>query len=251
LRCNICDKVFTADLPDEAGAQKYDETASAMLAVLHYGSGLPFYRMAKLQAALGTPLAASTQWDVIEKMADRTHPAFSELIRQAAQGDVVHNDDTNMKIQELIAENKNNTQKPSRTGIFTTGILSIHNDRKIALFFTGRKHAGENLAKVLAQRQNGLDPPIQMCDALSRNSSEEFQALLSNCLTHGRRYFVDVAEHFPDECLYVLETLGKVYHHDAVAAEKNMTPAKRLHFHQLESGPLMDELHCWLDRHAA
>ena len=41
LRCNICEKIFTAALPAEAGNQKYDETASAMLALLRYGSGLP------------------------------------------------------------------------------------------------------------------------------------------------------------------------------------------------------------------
>jgi len=248
LRCNICGKVFTADLPVDAGSQKYDETASAIIAILRYGSGLPLNRIAKLQAGMGTPLAASTQWDVIEKMADRIHPAYNELIRQAAQGDVIHNDDTTMKIKSLMAENQDNSQKPSRTGVFTTGILSINDTRKIALFFTGRKHAGENMAQVLAKRQNCLDPPVQMCDALSRNFSEEFSTLLANCLTHGRRNFVNVAEDFPDECLYVLETLGDVYHYDAIAAEEGMTPNQRLLFHQSNSAPLMRGLRCWLQK---
>jgi len=247
LRCNICGKVFTADLPPEAGLHKYDETASAMLAVLRYGSGLPFYRMAKLQAAMGMPLAPSTQWDIIEKLADRVHPVFPEMIRQAAQGDVVHNDDTTMKVLDLIKENKDENRQSSRKGIFTTGILSIRDDRNIALFFTGRNHAGENMAKVLAKRKNGLDPPIQMCDALARNSSEEFQSILANCLTHGRRNFVDIADNFPDECLYVLESLGEVYHHEAITLEQGMTPAQRLRYHQENSGLLMDGLHCWLN----
>ena len=251
LRCNICGKIFTADLPPEAGTKKYDATAAAMLAVLRYGSGLPLNRLAGLQTALGVPLAASTSWEVTEKLADRIHPAFSELIRQAAQGDIFHNDDTNMKILELMAENRNASSKPSRTGIFTTGILSILNGRRIAIFCTGRKHAGENLATILAKRQHGLDPPIQMCDALSRNTSEEFQTLLANCLTHGRRNFVEVADHFPDECQYVLETLGKVYHHEAIAAKEAMTPEQRLHFHQDSSGPLMKNLHHWLEEQFA
>lgn len=134
LRCNICGKIFTADLPPETGTQKYDESASAMLAVLRYGSGLPLNRLAGLQAALGIPLAASTQWEVTEKMADRIHPVFNELIRQAAQGEVVHNDDTTMKILELMAETTTTSPKPSRTGGFTTGILSILDDRRIAMF---------------------------------------------------------------------------------------------------------------------
>lgn len=248
LRCNICGKVFTADLPDEAGPMKYDETASAMLAVLRYGSGLPLNRIAKLQAAMGTPLAASTAWDVLEKSADKIHPVFPELIRQAAQADVVHNDDTNMKVLSLIAENKDETHKPSRTGMFTTGILSRHNGRNIALFFTGRNHAGENMAKVLAERRNGLDPPIQMCDALAQNFPDELQSILSNCLTHGRRNFVNVADNFPDECLHVLEVIGKVYHHDAIAKEQAMTPAQRLQYHQAKSGPLMHDLHVWMNQ---
>ena len=245
LRCNICEKVFTADLPAEAGNQKYDETASAMLALLRYGSGLPLNRITKLQDGFGIPLSTSTQWDVIEKMADRIHPVYPALIRYAAQGDVIHNDDTGMKVLELIIANPNNNQKKSRTGIFTTGILSITERRKIALFFTGRKHAGENMAQLLENRHNCLGPPIQMCDALSRNTSDDFKTILANCLTHGRRNFVNVAGDFPDECLYVLETLGDVYHFDAITAGEGMTPNQRLLFHQANSGPLMRKLRCW------
>lgn len=248
LRCNICGKVFTAELPVDAGTKKYDKTASAMLAVLRYGSGLPLNRIAKLQAGFGIPLPPSTSWDVIEKMADRIHPAFTELIKQAAQGDVIHNDDTTMKVQELLAENQANIQKSFRTGIFTTGILSIIEGRKIALFFTSRNHAGENMAKILAHRRDGLDPPIQMCDALSRNFSEEFQARLAHCLVHGRRNFVEVAGDFPEECQYVIETLGKVYHNDTITLTETMTPAKRLCFHQANSYPLMGKLHVWLEK---
>lgn len=248
LRCNICGKIFTAELPPEAGNEKYDHTATAMLAVLRYGSGMPLYRLSGLQACLGVPLAASTAWELTEQLADRIHPVFIELIRQAAQGDIIHNDDTIMKVLEMLAENKNVTEKSARTGIFTTGILSIRDDQKIAIFFTGRQHAGENLATVLAERQQGLDPPIQMCDALSRNTSDEFQTILANCLTHGRRNFVDITEHFPDECEYVLEIFGKVYHHEAITVSEEMTPAHRLHYHQENSKPLMDDLELWLER---
>jgi hypothetical protein len=150
-----------------------------------------------------------------------------------------------MKVQVLVAENQNK-EHTVRKGIFTTNVLSVSGHRKIALFFTGRKHAGENLAQVLAKRQSNLDPPIQMCDALSRNYSEEFKTLLAHCLTHGRRYFVTVEENFPKECKYVLDVLGEVYHNDAIAAEKGMSPKQRLLFHQANSAPLMTELHFWL-----
>jgi len=44
------------------------------------------------------------------------------------------------------------------------------------------------------------------------------EILLANCLAHGRRQFVEVAENFPSECRYVLEMLGQVYGHDAESA---------------------------------
>ncbi len=248
LRCNLCGKVYTAEAPEGVGPQKYNETAGSMIALLKYGSGVPFYRMEKLQQSLGIPLPASTQWEVVEQVADRIYPAFEELKRQASRGEVIHNDDTAMKILGLDKSDLHRAGNPARKGTFTSGIVSVTGDRRIALFFTGTNHAGENLAEVLESRSSGSDPPIQMCDALARNRTDEFESVLANCLAHGRRRFVDVASSFPDECRFVLETLAAVYHHDAVARQRNLTPDERLEFHQAKSGPLMQELHRWMTR---
>jgi transposase len=246
LRCNLCGEVFTAQAPDNIGSEKYDETAGAMIAMLKYGSGVPFYRIEKLQESMGIPLPASTQWDIVENAANKgPHPAYRELIRQAARGDVIHNDDTPMKILELLKEVN---EKSSRTGMFTTGMMSIIEDRKIALFFTGHKHAGENMTDLLKQRQVELDPPIQMCDALSRNTSKEFETILANCLTHGRRNFVDVAASFPEETAHVIDQIALVYKNDETVKEQNLSPRERLLFHQRESGPVMKNLKEWLDQ---
>ncbi|OQY52440.1 MAG: hypothetical protein B6230_02680 [Desulfobacteraceae bacterium 4572_89] len=101
-------------------------------------------------------------------------------------------------------------------GIWNTGIISVLDEnRKIALFFTGRSHAGENIDSLYQVRDKGKAPPIQICDALSRNSSSQFKTIMANCLTHGRRGFADAAENFPDECRYVIETLAEIYKTDA------------------------------------
>ncbi len=144
--------------------------------------------------------------------------------------------------------------KDERTGVFTSGIVSVDQGWKIALYFTGSRHAGENLAEVLKQRRAELPIPIQMCDALSRNVPKlpaGVEILLANCLAHGRRQFVDVAENFPGECRYVLEMLGKVYGHDAEAREQGLTPDERLRLHQQHSRPVMDKLHAWLEAQLA
>ena len=250
LRCNLCGKIFTAKAPDDMGDEKYDETAGSMIALLKYGSGFPFYRLEGLQKSLGIPLPTSTQWDIVEQTADRIHPVYNELVRQGAQGDIIYNDDTTMKILELMKNNDNEygeDDEPLRKGMFTTGILSTSNERKIGLFFTGRKHSGENMLDLLQQRESDRGPPIQMCDALSRNMPKELKTILANCLSHGRRYFVDVVWNFPEQCRYVIETLAEVYKNDEIAKDQNMSPEERLRFHQAESGPWMEDLKLWLN----
>jgi hypothetical protein len=116
----------------------------------------------------------------------------------------------------------------------------------IALYFTGHRHAGENLVALLKQRASQLGPPIQMCDALSRNMPDELKTIVANCLTHGRRRFVDVAADFPDECLHVLEVLKEVYRNDALAKSQGLSAQERLDLHKAQSGPKMDELKAWM-----
>ena len=246
LRCNLCQKIFTAQAPDNIGDEKYDAASGAMIALLKYGSGLPFNRLDQLQATLGVPLPSSTQWEIVESVADKIHPVYTALMCQAAAGDVVYNDDTVMKVLELMKQSGEDRQ--GRKGMYTSGIMSTVGDRKMAVFMTGGHHAGENLADILAKRSTTLPPPVQMCDALSRNLPENFKTILANCLAHARRRFVDVEPNFPQECTYVLETLEQVYINDAVTKQQNMTPDQRLQYHQQKSAPLMDDLKDWLSR---
>lgn len=248
LRCHLCGEIFTAEAPPEVGEDKYDAESASMIALLKYGSGLPFNRLERLQGSLGLPLPAATQWDIVAHSASRLAPALEELIRQAAQGQVVHNDDTTMKVLALSdpARDPTGSDRSDRKGVFTSGIVSVLDGCRIALFFTGHRHAGENLAAVLKQRAAALDRPIQMCDALSRNMPKELQTVVANCLAHGRRQFVEVAANFPDECLYVLQILKVVYANDAVAKDQAMSPEQCLAFHQAQSQSKMEELKAWL-----
>jgi hypothetical protein len=250
--------VFTAPTPVEAGEEKYDATAGSMIGLLKYGSGLPFNRLDGLQGNLEVPLPASTQWEVVRAVAANLAPAFEELIRQAAQGEVLHNDDTTVKILELMGPDGQHGAVPSaagdasiaeqRSGLFTSGVVALLDGHRVALFFSGHRHAGENLARVIRHRAATLPPPIQMCDALSRNLPGELRTIVANCLAHARRRFVDVYDRFPEPCRHLLETLAAVYRNDALARERRLSPEARLQFHQEASGPTMEGLHDWLAR---
>jgi len=265
LRCNLCGEVYEAEAPPEVGEKKYDASAAAMIALLKYGSGVPWDRLERLEASLGIPLPASTQCEIVAEVAEGMRPAFEELIRQAAQGEVFYNDDTSMKILALARASPQHPQgeaedpEPSRsegssssrerTGLFTSGIVSTtRQGQRIALFFTGRNHAGENLARVFVERAKGLAPPIQMSDALSRNVPklpEKLEIRWGNCTAHARRRFVQVTPNFPEECRFVLESLRDVYRYDAEAEAQGLSPEARLRYHQKHSQPVMDALEAW------
>src|SRR5947208_10424570 len=135
-----------------------------------------------------------------------------------------------------------------RRGLYTSGVVALRDGHRVALFFSGRRHAGENLAQVLKHRAAELPPPIQMCDALSRNLPGALQTSLANCLAHARRRFVDVYDRFPEPCRHLLESLAVVYRNEAVTRERRLSPEARLRFHQEASGPTMQALRDWLER---
>ncbi len=169
---------------------------------------------------------------------------------QAAQCPVLYNDDTTMKVLQLTkqerAEALSDDKKGERTGIFTSGIVATDAGHKIALFFTGVRHAGENLNAVLARRSPDLPAPIHMCDGLSRNVPSDFDTVLASCVAHARRKHVELVESFPAQVRFVLETLREVYITDARARNEGLTPDQRLASHQKESGPRMAALEQWM-----
>ena len=254
LRCHLCGKLFTAPVPAGVSDTKYDHTVASMIGLLKYGSGLPFNRLQRLQGSCDIPLAASTQWDIVRAASSLIAPAYKELIRQAAQGEVIHNDDTTVRILELMGARARNTppsddeHAPQRTGLFTSGVVAVSSSVRIALFFSGRRHAGENLSDVLQHRAAELAAPIQMCDGLARNLPGELDTILANCLAHGRRNFVELLDRFPEECRHVIKAFQRIYHNDKVSRETELSAEARLVYHQTHSRPVMEDLHSWLQR---
>ena len=258
LRCHLCGEVFTAPAPAEAGERKYAATAGSMIGLLKYGSGLPFNRLEGLQRYLEIPLPASTQWDIVQAVATTLTPAFEELIRQAAQGEVLHNDDTTVKILELMgaagrqealasaATDKDNAEQ--RTGLFTSGVVALRDGQRPGVVLQRPAARRRELGRGAQASRRGVaaaDPDVRCSVA---QPPGELQTIVGNCLAHARRQFVDVYDRFPEECGRLLEALAVVYRNDAVARERQLSPQARLEFHQQESRPTMQRLHDWLRR---
>ena len=252
LRCSACGEVFTAAAPTTAKPEKYSPRARAVIALGRYYLGLPFYRMERYQALVGVPVADATLWDLAEQVADSAWPVFASLWNLAAQGEVIFQDDTHVRILTLLAENRRadaagNTLE--RRGMFTTGLVVQVEKRVICLYQSGRAHAGDNLTDLLARRESGREKPIVMSDALAANQRDDDDTLIRcHCLAHGRRQFTDLEEVFPAEARQVITVLDQVFEHEAVTRGQAMTPTERLVYHQAHSGPLLATLHEWLEQ---
>jgi transposase len=258
LRCSACGAIFTAELPAGVGAEKYSAQARAVLAVSRYYLGVPGYRLQGYQAMLGVPVPDATQWDQIEVVGDCAYKVFEQLEREAAQGEVIFQDDTAVRIVSLIKENRElvaaaqvqGLSTPNeRTGMHTTALAVQVGEHTAILYYSSRQHAGENLQRPLDKRELGLAKPLAMSDALASNAvADDAMVIRCHCLAHGRRKFSGLAEVFPHECQVVLEVIRQVFEHDEQARTAQLSPEARLAYHQAQSQPLMDALKTWLDR---
>jgi transposase len=251
LRCSACGQVFTAAMPASAGTEKYSARARAVLVLGRYYLGVPLYRLEGYQAMVGVPVSDATQWDQIERVAGCAYPVFEHLQALAAQGEVIYQDDTHVRILSLIAANRQahaDGMSGARTGMYTTALVAQQGAQTICLYFAGRAHAGENLAALLTQREGGLGKPLVMSDALASNTADEGALIRCHCLAHGRRKFSELEETFPAECAVVIEALQQVFEHDEEARRQQLNSADRFAYHQYYSGPIMEALQSWLTK---
>jgi transposase len=257
LRCSACGQIFTASVPAAAGTEKYTARARAVLALARYYLGIPWYRLEGFQALVGVPVPDATQWDQGEMVGDCTHPVFKYLEKLAAQGEVIFQDDTPQRVLALIEENQKaaaqaraqgKVKADERTGMQTTALIVQVGERRICLYYTGRRHAGENLERLLTGREPGRGKPLVMSDALSSNNAEEAGLIRCHCLAHGRRKFSELAEDFPAESAVVVDALKLVYDHEAEAREKQLSAEERLVYHQTYSEPVLTTLKTWLEQ---
>ena len=238
-RCSACGAIFKAPMPDNVPNQKYDESAKVALAIMHYYMGLPFKRIEMYQQMMGIPLPDATQFELVETVADVAYRIYEYLKHRAADSPLAYHDDTTARILSMIKENQQ--YDPARKAMYTTAMV-FTGEHPICLYVTGRQHAGENLDDIVDLRDEALDPIMQMSDALAVNRLKDNDSIWINCLIHGRRNFVDIESVFPEECHYVIDAIGKIYHHEVQIKKQNLNDQERLEFHQQQSAPIMEAL---------
>ena len=237
LRCALCGTYFSATAA-VATTNKYTASAKAILAIMHCQMGMTYYGLERLQANMGMPVPASTQSELIESMAGPCYAVLHHLIALAANAKLIGQDDSYVRILELMAENKND---PARKGMYISAFLA-EGEHKIALFFAGRKHAGENFDDIMVHRDDSKDPINRMADALSANTKHKSKATNLKCNAHALRRFCSIASLYPEICEIILSLYGQVYDHEHHCKEQQLDDQARLKYHVKYSGPLMQQL---------
>ncbi len=238
LRCALCGEYFTATAKVDT-TEKYTASAKSTLAILHNYMGNTYYGLERLQANLGMPIPASTQYEMTESMMSPMYPIFEHFKELAANCKIMGQDDTHMKILELIEANKNN---PSRRGMHLSAFVS-DGEHPIVLYIPGRNHAGENFDDIMAYRDTQAEPINRMSDALSANSKHKTDAVQSNCNAHGRNRFRSIASMFPEPCTKIVDLYAEVFRNERHCKTNKLGPDDRLAYHLEHSKPIMDQLH--------
>ena len=247
LRCSVCEIIFTAPLPDGVEDVKYTVSLIAMLMIHKYFMSVPLYRQETLQTYLGTPLPASTQWELMAEQEEVLEALYHAFEQDSANGKGIAIDDTKARILEQIAANKKADKKSDKKGCYTTGIVSVHDDHMSYVFVTDDQTAGKSAALFLRLRDPELPAPYLMCDALTANIPEDISSdlyILCYCLVHARRQFYELPDGYDDLAERAMGLIGKIY--DNEFQTKGMTGQERLKFHQEHSTPIMEELRAYL-----
>jgi len=244
LRCSACQERYVASLPEGVSENRYETSADVAIVLAKYGAKLPCYRLAQMQESCGVPVSESVMFERSEQVADQVLPVYLSLKKEAANGEVIHTDDTAVKIFSCLKEDQEAAAERRATN--TSGmVVKTKDGHLIALYASGRRHAGENLDQLLDGRDEELGPPIQMADAAAVNWKGKHQRIEAKCWAHARRKFIEIEENFPVACGVVFEAIGKVYGYETETV--GMSAEDRLRHHQAKSGPVIAELYRWIE----
>ena len=255
LRCNACQAIYTAPLPDSVledgdADQQYGYTARALMAINKFYTGTPYYHQENLTDLFGYYIGASTIFDQCEYVANDSMPVFYELKRQAAEADLFLLDDTHHRILEQqpeLRDKPNSKGQQLRSGVYSSGLIASRTDgREIILFETSLGHAGEHLDSILKNRPDNLPVPKIMSDALSSNKVTKTRVIVSYCNAHARRQFYDLEKLYSKEIGWLLDTYSKIWENEGIIKDKKMSDEKRLAYHQEHSLPAMTSIHEWV-----
>ena len=257
LRCNLCEKFFTAKLPKEvledgSPNQKYGYTARSLMSIYKYFSGMPFFRQETLQSIFHCHISASSIFDQSEQVANMIKPVFDHLKVLASSADHFYLDDTTNKILDakpVLKKRRGSNKEMLRTGVYSSGLIATLKDKDIVLFQTNIGHAGEFIDEILDRRKEDLPKPKLMSDAASQNKPSRREVIWCLCNAHARRQFFDLLDDHPEFCQKIVSYFDRIFENERIAKNKKLKDKKRLAFHKEQSFAIYQKIIAYAEEH--
>jgi transposase len=195
---------------------------------------IPLYRLEKEFQRLGVPMNRSSLTDMFHAAADVLEPLSQRLLQKVRDAEVVHADETSLKVQSDGA---------CRNGFVWT-FRTTQPQPLIAYRFSPSR-SGETPHQLLG----GTSGALVVDGYTGYNSVTAVNGRTRvGCHAHVRRYFFEALQTAP-EAREVLDLIRDMYRVEAAAFEARITGTpKHLELRRLKSAPLREALKAWLDK---
>jgi transposase len=234
LACPCGEHVVRAQGPTKwKEKSRYSVSFVAHVVTAKCADSIPLYRLEKEFQRLGVPMNRSSLTDMFHAAADVLEPLSQRLLQKVRHAEVVHADETSLKVQSKGA---------CRNGFVWT-FRTTQPQPLIAYRFSPSR-SGETPKELLG----GTSGALVVDGYTGYNSVTAVNGRTRvGCHAHVRRYFFEALQTAP-EARGVLDLIRDMYRVEAAAFEARITGTpKHLELRRLKSSPLREALKAWLD----
>lgn len=227
--CNGC--VETAPAPPKVKpGSRYSPEFAAEVATSKYLDHLPLERQSRIMRREGLRVGSQTLWDQIEALAGLLRPSYDALRQRVLDSPLVHADETHWRLMSKTSK--------KRWWVWAAATK----DSVVYRILDSR--SAEAAAEILPG-YNGIvmADGYKAYETLAREGPG-FQ--LVHCWAHARRKFVEIENHYPEECDWILEKIGELYELErTVRGDSEDILRARAELRKEESRPIMEEIYDW------
>lgn len=239
LRCKCGEGIVTA--PGEPSWQeqsRYGAGIVAHIVTAKCADSIPLYRLEKEFNRLGVPLARSTMTDMFHSAADILAPLSERLLQEVCDADVVHADETPLKVQDEGA---------CRSGYIWNFRTTV--PKPLIAYRFAPSRSGDTPKQLLGNTKGAL--VVDGYTGYNAVTQVDGRTRVG-CHAHVRRYFWNARQTALVEAEQALDFIRQMYRleTDIVASA---APGSELHLKLRRAGlgPIRDAFKRWLDAHQA
>lgn len=228
VACHCGETILTAAGPERATSRsKYGPGVAALCITHKCLLGTPIHRLEKMLRGHGTPVSRSTLNDLLIRVSKKLEPIHEELIRSVREAEVVHADETPLR---LLSHDKQ-----AWVWVFIGG-------GSVAFVFD-RSRSGAVPERVLGASGGAL-----LTDGFAgyNRATAEGRRVAARCHSHIRRKFFEAlptAAHAEE----ALKLYGEIYRIEAEVKAAGLTRSEaHLLRRREEMKPLFDRLERWM-----